>query len=132
MKKTYEKVLRDVLWRCLEAKSVPMRKTLESKGFKLRRIKMKYLKCKFSVASHEADVEIRLAPHTIPKREFFKCIGSVIQGSGNIYKKVPPKLRGKFYKVVVKSFLLYGVLASQELTCSKDGYCGDADAEMNV
>ncbi|KAG5570910.1 hypothetical protein H5410_060676 [Solanum commersonii] len=33
------------------------RQTLESKGFRLSRTKIKYLKCEFSVALHEADVE---------------------------------------------------------------------------
>ncbi|KAG5569286.1 hypothetical protein H5410_059052 [Solanum commersonii] len=80
----------------------------------------------------EADVEVRLATQIIPKRESFKYLGSVIQGSGDIDddvthrigvawmkwrlvsgvlcdKKIPSRLKGKFYRVVVKPALLYGV-----------------------
>ncbi|WMV56312.1 hypothetical protein MTR67_049697 [Solanum verrucosum] len=107
------------------------RQTLESKGFKLSRTKTEYLGCKFSDALDEADVEVRLATQIIPKKESFKYLGSVIQGSGDIDddvthcigvawmkwrlasgvlcdKKIPPRLKGKFYRVVVRPALLYG------------------------
>ncbi|KAG5598547.1 hypothetical protein H5410_029917 [Solanum commersonii] len=79
----------------------------------------------------ETDVEVRLATQIIPKKESFKYLGSVIQGSGDIDndathrigvawtkwrlasgvlcdKKIPPRLKGKFYRVVVRPALLYG------------------------
>ncbi|KAG5611191.1 hypothetical protein H5410_022472, partial [Solanum commersonii] len=79
----------------------------------------------------EADMEVRLATQIIPKRESFKYLGSVIQGSGDIDddvthhigvawmkwrlasgvlcdKKIPSRLKGKFYRVVVRPALLYG------------------------
>ncbi|XP_015158910.1 uncharacterized protein [Solanum tuberosum] len=94
------------------------RQTLESKGFRLSRTKTEYLGCKFSDALDEADVEVRLATQSIPKKESFKYLGSVIQGSGDIDddvthrigvawmkwrlasgvlcdKKIPPKLKGE-------------------------------------
>ncbi|XP_015159328.1 uncharacterized protein [Solanum tuberosum] len=97
------------------------RQTLESKGFRLSRTKTEYLGCKFSDALDEADVDVRLATQIIPKKESFKYLGSVIQGSGDIDddvthrigvawmkwrlasgvlcdKKIPPKLKGKFYR----------------------------------
>ncbi|XP_070042852.1 uncharacterized protein [Nicotiana tomentosiformis] len=55
------------------------RHTLESKGFKLSRTKTEYLECKFS---------------------------SETQGGKG--RKVPPKLKGKFYIVVVRPTILYG------------------------
>ncbi|KAG5570465.1 hypothetical protein H5410_060231 [Solanum commersonii] len=104
----------------------------ESNGFNLSKTKTEYLECKFSIAMDEADVEARLATLTIPKRENFKYLGSIIQGSRDIDdnvthhigaawtkwklasrvlcdKKVPLKLKGKFYKAVVRPSLMYGV-----------------------
>ncbi|KAG5614625.1 hypothetical protein H5410_014449, partial [Solanum commersonii] len=60
------------------------RQALESKGFRLSRTKTEYLRCKFSDGVEEANVEVRLATQIIPKRESFKYLGSVIQGSGDI------------------------------------------------
>ncbi|KAG5575700.1 hypothetical protein H5410_055834 [Solanum commersonii] len=93
--------------------------------------KTEYLRCNFSDVVEEAEVEVRLATQTIPKRESFKYLGSVIQGSGDIDddvthrigvawmkwrlasgvlcdKKIPSRLIGKFYRVVVRPALLYG------------------------
>ncbi|KAG5590019.1 hypothetical protein H5410_040533 [Solanum commersonii] len=93
--------------------------------------KTEYLRCNFSDAVEEADVGVRLATQIIPKRESFKYLGSVIQGSGDIDddvthrigvawmkwrlasgvlcdKKIPSRLKGKFYRVVVRPALLYG------------------------
>ncbi|KAK4713035.1 hypothetical protein R3W88_018942 [Solanum pinnatisectum] len=57
------------------------RQTLEAKGFRLNKSKMKYLECKFSVALDEVDVEVEW---TIPERESLKYLGYVIQGNGDI------------------------------------------------
>ncbi|KAG5581780.1 hypothetical protein H5410_052407, partial [Solanum commersonii] len=98
---------------------------------RLSRTKTEYLRCKFSDVVEKADVEVRLATQIIPKRESFKYLGSVIQGSGDIDedvthrigfawmkwrlafgvlcdKKIPFRLKGKFYRVVVRPALLYG------------------------
>ncbi|KAG5577315.1 hypothetical protein H5410_057449 [Solanum commersonii] len=105
------------------------RQALESKGFRLSRTKTKYLRCNFSDVVEEENVEVRLATQIIPKRESFKYLGSVIQGSGDIDddvthcirvawmkwrlasgvlcdKKITSRLKGKFYRVVVRSALL--------------------------
>ncbi|KAG5582110.1 hypothetical protein H5410_052737 [Solanum commersonii] len=102
------------------------RQALESKGFRLSRTKTEYLRCKFSDVVEEADTK----EVVIPKRESFKYLGSVIQGSGDIDedvthrigvawmkwrlasgvlcdKKIPSRLKGKFYRVVVRPALLY-------------------------
>ncbi|KAG5606376.1 hypothetical protein H5410_027868 [Solanum commersonii] len=107
------------------------RQALESKGFRLSRTKTEYLRCKFSDMLDEVDVEVRLATQIIPKKESFKYLGSVIQESGDIdddvthrigvawtkwrlasrvlcEKKIPPRLKGKFYRVVVRPALLCG------------------------
>nr|BAP00546.1 hypothetical protein [Solanum melongena] len=110
------------------------RHALKFKGFKLSKTKTEYLECKFNVARDEADIDVRLATQPIPKKENFKHLGS-IQSSGAINddvthriaagvlcdKKIPPKLKGKFYRMVVRPSLLYGVLANKELTCSEEG-----------
>ncbi|XP_070036950.1 uncharacterized protein [Nicotiana tomentosiformis] len=107
------------------------RQTLESKGFKLSRTKTEYLEYKFSDGTREADVEVKLYARVIPKRASFKYLRSIIQGNGEIDedvshrigagwmkwrltsgvlydKNVPPRLRGKFYRVVVRPSMMYG------------------------
>ncbi|PHT59458.1 Triose phosphate/phosphate translocator, chloroplastic [Capsicum baccatum] len=107
------------------------RQTLESKGFRLSRSKTEYLECKFNDVRLENEVVVKLESHEVCKRDSFKYLGSVIQGNGEIDedvshhigagwmkwklaagvlcdKKVPPKLKGKFYRVVVRPTILYG------------------------
>nr|XP_016445236.1 PREDICTED: uncharacterized protein LOC107770442 [Nicotiana tabacum] len=108
------------------------RQTLESKGLKLSKTKMEYLECKCSSMTGEIDRVVRLDSQFIPKRESFKCLGFIIQGDGEIDedvmhrigvgwmrwrlpsvvlcdKSVPPKLKGKFYRAMVKPAMFYGV-----------------------
>ncbi|KAG5594597.1 hypothetical protein H5410_035829 [Solanum commersonii] len=85
--------------------------------------KTKYLECKFSDVMHEANVEVRLYTQAIQKRGSFKYLGSIFQGNGEIEedlltillasgvscdKNVPPKLKWKVYRVVVRLAMLYG------------------------
>ncbi|KAF3676132.1 putative pre-mRNA-processing factor 6-like [Capsicum annuum] len=107
------------------------RQTLESKGFRVSRTKTEYVECKFNDVRRENEVGVTLEAQEVGKREKFKYLGSVIQSNGEIDedvshrigagwmkwklasgvlcdKKVPPKLKGKFYRVVVRPALLYG------------------------
>ncbi|KAG5575203.1 hypothetical protein H5410_055337 [Solanum commersonii] len=132
------------------------RQTLESKGFRLSRTKTEYLGCKFSDGLDETDVEVRLAAQVIPKKESFRYLGVSNPRSGDIDddvthrvgaawmkwrlasgvlcdKKISPKLKGKFYRVVVRPALLYGA----ECWPVKNAYVhkmhvGDEDVEMDV
>ncbi|XP_060175999.1 uncharacterized protein LOC132606488 isoform X2 [Lycium barbarum] len=115
----------------INAKLEDWRHTLESKGFKLSRTKTEYLECKFSETPQEVGVEVRLGAQAIQKKSSFKYLGSIMQGNGEIDddvthrigvgwmkwrlasgvlcdKKVPPQLKGKFYRVVVRPAMLYG------------------------
>nr|XP_009772184.1 PREDICTED: uncharacterized protein LOC104222637 [Nicotiana sylvestris] len=79
----------------------------------------------------EADVDVRLDSQVIPKKGSFKYPGLIIQGDGDIDedvthrvgvgwmkwrlasgvlcdRKVPPELKGKFYRTVVRPAILYG------------------------
>ncbi|KAF3634462.1 putative pre-mRNA-processing factor 6-like [Capsicum annuum] len=107
------------------------RQTLESKGFRVSRSKTEYVECKFNDVRWENEVVVKLEAQEVCKRDKFKYLGSVIQSNGEIdedvshrigagwmkwklasgvlcNKKVPPKLKGKFYRVVVRPALLYG------------------------
>ncbi|KAF3639912.1 50S ribosomal protein L9, chloroplastic [Capsicum annuum] len=89
------------------------------------------VECKFNDVRRENEVVVRLEAQEVGKRDKFKYLGSVIQSNGEIDedvshrigagwmkwklasgvlcdKKVPPKLKGKFYRVVVRPALLYG------------------------
>ncbi|KAF3678671.1 hypothetical protein FXO38_03136 [Capsicum annuum] len=85
----------------------------------------------FNDVRRENEVVVKLEAQEVCKRDNFKYLGSVIQSNGEIDedvshrigagwmkwkltsgvlcdKKVPPKLKGKFYRVVVRPALLYG------------------------
>ncbi|KAM3238309.1 hypothetical protein P3L10_013340 [Capsicum annuum] len=108
------------------------RQTLESKGFKLSRSKTEYMECKFSEVRQKDDVVVRLDSQEIRKRDSFRYFGSMIQGNDEIDedvsnrigagwmkwrlasgvlcdKKVPLKLKGKYYRATVRPTMLYGV-----------------------
>ncbi|XP_019230097.1 PREDICTED: uncharacterized protein LOC109211051 [Nicotiana attenuata] len=86
--------------------------------------------CKFSDGRHEAEVKVKIDTQVIPKGDSFKYLGSIIQGNKEIVedvthrigaewmkrrlasgvlcdKNAPPRLMGKFYRVVVRSTILY-------------------------
>nr|XP_009606638.1 uncharacterized protein LOC104100961 [Nicotiana tomentosiformis] len=105
------------------------RQTLEFKDFKLSMTKIEYLECKFSVGIQEAKMDVKLDTQVIPERDSFKYLGSIIQSNGEIDedvthrmgwlkwrldfgvlsdRNVPPRLKGKFYKAVVRPAMLYG------------------------
>ena len=106
------------------------RQTLESKGFRLSRTKTEYMMCGFSTTSCEEE-EVSLDGQVVPRKDTFRYLGSMLQEDGGIDedvnhrikagwmkwrqasgilcdKRVPQKLKGKFYRMAVPPVMLYG------------------------
>ena len=103
---------------------------MESRGFRLSRSKTEYLKCGFSGAEIDGG-EVIMGGVVVPQVEKFKYLGSIIEESGDIEedvshriragwqkwrktsgvlcdKKIPLRLKGRVYRMVVRPALLYG------------------------
>ena len=107
------------------------REALQSKGFRLSRNKTEYMECKFNKRQTDNGSEVKIGEHVIPKVSSFKYLGSIIQSNGEIDgdvihriqvgwvewrnasgilcdRKIPVKLKGKFYKTAIRLIMLYG------------------------
>src|SRR5215470_4611566 len=107
------------------------REALESKGFRLSRSKTEYMECKFSKKQANNDMEVKIGEHIIPQVLKFRYLGSILQRDGEIDgdvthriqagwtkwrnasgvlcdRKIPLKLKGKFYRTAVRPVMLYG------------------------
>jgi len=117
------------------------RYTVETKGFKLRRLKTKYLHCRFSEGENGVTNEVVIRGAIIPRVERFKYLGSIIQENEKIDKdinqqikiewqkwknastvlcdkKILLRLKGRVYRMVLRLALLVwsGVLAHQKVS----------------
>ncbi|PVH62760.1 hypothetical protein PAHAL_3G390000 [Panicum hallii] len=106
------------------------RHTLESRGFRLSRTKTEYMMCDFSPTRHE-DGDVSLEGQVVAKKDTFWYLGSMLQKDGDIDedvrhrisagwlkwrqasgilcdKKVPQRLKAKFYRTAIRQAMLYG------------------------
>jgi hypothetical protein len=106
------------------------RRTLEVKYFRLSKSKTEYMKCDFSATTQE-EGDVRLDVQVVPKKDIFRYLRSILQKDGDINKdlshriktdwlkwcqasgvlcdpRVPLKLKGKFYRTVIRPAMLYG------------------------
>ncbi|KAH0462579.1 hypothetical protein IEQ34_010154 [Dendrobium chrysotoxum] len=110
----------------VEGKLELWRSTLESKGFRLSRSKTEYMECNFN-NNRPSEGIVTLRDQVINKSTGFRYLGSIVQSDGDIIsriqvgwlkwrnasgllcdRKVPLKLKRKFYKMVVRPAMFYG------------------------
>ena len=114
----------------INAKLDVWREVLESKGFKISWTKTEYMKCNFSRNKNTNEETVKIASQEI-RSEKFKYLGSIIQQEGKIGKdvnhrvqtrwvkwrsalgvlhdrRIPLKLKEKFYKTAIRPTILYG------------------------
>jgi hypothetical protein len=103
---------------------------LEAKGFRLSRSKTEYNKCDFS-ATTQVEGDVRLDGQMVPKKDTFRYLRSMLQKNGDINEdvshrnkagwlkwreasgvlcdpRVPLKVKGKFYRTMIRPVMLYG------------------------
>jgi len=81
----------------VNAKLKQWRHNLESKGFKLSRSKIKYLRCGFSGVERE-DGEVTMDEVVVPKVEKFKYLGSIVEKRGDIDEDISHRIRAEWQK----------------------------------
>ena len=107
------------------------RNTLESKGFKLSRSKTEYMECKFDPTREATQTSLNMLGQEVPKKDVFRYLGSILHKEGEIDedvshriragwmkwrsasgflcdRKIPLRLKGKFYRTAVRPAMLYG------------------------
>ncbi|KAL4204408.1 hypothetical protein AMTRI_Chr01g131910 [Amborella trichopoda] len=87
---------------------------LESKGFRISRTKIQYMECKFSNNKSRDEEVVKTDGHEVQKRPYFRYLGAgwAKWGCATVIlcdRRIPMKLKGKFYRTVVRPTLLYGV-----------------------
>ncbi|KAE8728970.1 Detected protein of unknown function [Hibiscus syriacus] len=114
----------------LNSRLTTWKTVLEEKGLRINIAKTKYLSSNFSGNQNAEDVEVCIEGHVLPSKDCFKYLESMIHKDGGVDddvthrikagwlkwraatgvlcdKKVPLKLKGKFYRMAIRPTLLY-------------------------
>ncbi|VFQ97358.1 unnamed protein product, partial [Cuscuta campestris] len=83
------------------------RLALETKGFRISRNKTEYMECRFSGRDTESEVEVKIDSHLVPKVGVAWAKWRLASGV-LCDPKISPRMKGKFYRSVVRPAMLYG------------------------
>jgi hypothetical protein len=73
------------------------RQTLESKGFRVSRIKTEYMRCDFGTATQE-EGDVSLEGQVVPRKDTFRYLGSMLQRDGDIDADVSHRINAGWMK----------------------------------
>jgi hypothetical protein len=73
------------------------RQTLESKGFRLSRTKIEYMRCLFSGKNSDNE-DVSLDGRVVPINDTFRYLGSMLQSDGEIDENVSHRIRAGWVK----------------------------------
>ena len=127
---------------------------MESKGFRLSRTKTEYIRCDFSTTTREEE-DISLEGQVVPRKDTFRYLGSMLQRDGDIDedvshrikagwmkwrqtsgvlcdKKVPQKLKDKFYRTAIRPVVWCRMLAYEKTTCLTAKCRGNAYVALDL
>jgi len=116
----------------VNAKLERWRDTLEAEGFRLSRLKTEYSHCRFSADEGDIASKVAIKGAIIPRVGRFRYLGSILHHGGEIDeninhrikvgwqkwknapgilgdRRIPLRLKGKVYRMIVRPALLYGV-----------------------